>query len=111
MSYCNESNYLNTPLFQEKLLFQYPNTYTLWSLNGVAECLLAFDCLCGATVMVTEHLLAYYRRFQMSTRLRQSFPNIYWTPTVTVELERGLPNVHQPLRVSAELERGLENVY
>ena len=31
--------------------------------------LLAFDGLCRARVRVTERLLAYYRRFRMSTRL------------------------------------------
>ena len=61
---------------------------------GVAELLLAFDSLCGATVKVTERLLAYYRRFQTSTGLLQSSPNIYQTPTVAAELERGLPSVY-----------------
>ena len=40
---------------------------------GVAKRLLAFDSHCGATARVTECLPAHYRRFQMSTRLLQSF--------------------------------------
>ena len=31
----------------------------------------------GATARVTERLLAHYWRFRTSTRLLQSFPNIY----------------------------------
>ena len=57
---------------------------------------------------LTECLLAYYRHFQTYTRLLQSFPNIYYTPTVTAELERGLLNVYLPSTVFAELKRGLE---
>ena len=47
----------------------------------VAERLLAFDSLCGARARVTEHLLAYYRHFRISTR-------------VTAELKRGLVNMY-----------------
>ena len=43
---------------------------------GVAEYLLAFDSLCGATARVTEPLLAYYRRFRTSTRLLLSLQNL-----------------------------------
>ena len=72
------------PLFQEKCLisvfqaFEHPRL-KLYSnirtptprgaLTGVPERLLAFDSLCWARVRVTEHLLAYYRRFRTSTRL------------------------------------------
>ena len=59
---------------------------------GVAECLLTFYSLCGATARVTERLLAYYRRFRTYTGLLQSFPNICWT--VIAELKWGLPNMH-----------------
>ena len=45
--------------------------------TGVAEHLLAFNSLCGATARITKRLPAYYRCFQTSTRLLQSFPNIY----------------------------------
>ena len=45
----------------------------------VSKHLVAFDSLCGATSMVTKHLLAYY----------SCFLNIYWILTVTVELEWG----------------------
>ena len=57
-----------------KLLFQYPNTFTLRSLDqGRRRCILAFNSFCGATARVTEYLLAYYRCFRMFTRLLQSF--------------------------------------
>ena len=57
-----------------KLLFHYPNTFTLRSLDqGRRRCLLAFNSFCGATARVTEYLLAYYRCFRTFTRLLQSF--------------------------------------
>ena len=68
-NYCIPS--IRTPTFK----IQYLNTFTLRSSNRVAEPLLAFDSLCGATTRVTEHLLTYYRCFWMSTRLLQLFPS------------------------------------
>ena len=62
--------------------------------TGVAERLLAFDSLRGATARVTKRLLAYYRRFWTSTKLVQPIPDIYYTPTLTAELERGLPSMY-----------------
>ena len=44
---------------------------------GVAERLLAYDSLCGATTRVTECLPAYYRRFRMSTGLYSRFLDFY----------------------------------
>ena len=88
--YRNVSNNLNRPIiiptppsvsrkniiiaFEHPRLFQYLNTYTLWSSNGGV---LAFDSLSGAAARITERLPAYYRRFGTSTRLLQSVPNIY----------------------------------
>ena len=58
------------PLFQEKWCIRTPTLRV--ARTGVAKCLLAFDSLCGARARVTEHLLAHYRRFWMSTRLLRS---------------------------------------
>ena len=61
------------------MLFQYPNTYIATphgAQTGVAECLLAFDSLCGARVRTNERLLAYYRRFRTSTRLLLSLQSL-----------------------------------
>ena len=82
------SNYSNTPLFPGKndviivfQAFEHPHYYSniqtptpCGAQIGVAERLLAFDSLFGATARVTKHLLAYCRRLRMSTRLLQSFP-------------------------------------
>ena len=71
------------------------NTYTLQNLNGGHRVSTSLrQSLQSYTVRVTECLLEYYRRFQMSTTLVQSFLNIYLTPTVTEELKWGLPNVY-----------------
>ena len=97
-----------------KLLFQYPNTYTSRSSNGGCQTSTSLRQslhLCRATARVTGCLLAYYRRFRTYTRLLQSFPNTYQTPTVTAKLEQGLLNVYQPSTVSVELKWGLPNVY
>ena len=61
------------------MLFQYPNTYIATPRGaqmGVAERLLAFDSLCGARVRANKRLLAYYRRFQTSTRLLLSLQSL-----------------------------------
>ena len=70
-----------------KLLSQYPNTYIATprgAQTGVAECLLAFDSLCGTRARVTERLLAYYRRFQTCTRLLLSLPHACYIYTLIV---------------------------
>ena len=87
--YRNESNNSNRPIiiqtppfsrkniiiaFEHPRLFQYLNTYMLWSSNGGV---LAFDSLSRAAARITERLPAYYRCFGISTRLLQSVPNIY----------------------------------
>ena len=64
------------------------------TLTEFTERLLAFDSLYEARARATKRLLAYYRRLRTSTRLLQSFQNIYWTPTIPAELERGLPNMY-----------------
>ena len=70
----NDSPSVQTPTFEINI-----RTPTLGGAQmAVDECLLAFDSLCGATVRVTKHLLAYYRCFQTSTRLLQSFPNVHY---------------------------------
>ena len=75
------------PLFQEwlivvfqafenphlKLLSQYRTPTPCRAWTGIVKCLLAFDSFYGGTVRVTQHLLAYYRHFPMSTTLLQSF--------------------------------------
>ena len=75
------------PLFQErsivviqafknpylKLLFQYPNTYTLRSLNRCCQMPTNLWQFLRSNIWVTERLLAYYRHFPMSTTLLQSF--------------------------------------
>ena len=42
------------------------------------------------------HIVPYWSRKNSDTKCHelQSFLNIYWTFTVTMELERGLPNVY-----------------
>ena len=145
--YCNESNYSNRPIiwtspFQDKcliivfqasehprlkLLFQYPNTYTLQSSNGGR----------WASTSLRQSLRSYSEGYWTSSSILQAFPNIYWTTTViseylpdsycccrartgvakrvlaltvSVELKKGLPNVYYSSTFFAELERGLPNV-
>ena len=115
------------PLFQErlivviqafknpylKLLFQYPNTYTLWSLNRDHRMSTSF----------WQSLRSYIEGYWMSSSILQVFSNVYYLLTTTVfseylldstvnsEIEQELPNVYQPSTVSAELEQWLPNVY
>ena len=77
-----------------KLLFQYPKTYTLQSLNRGCRTSTSLRQPLWSYSESYRHLLAYYKCFQTSTRLLQSFPNIYYTSTVTAELEQGLPNMY-----------------
>ena len=44
-------------------------TPTIYHVYTPSIVLLAFDSLCGATAKITKHLLAYYSRFRISTRL------------------------------------------
>ena len=98
----NYSPSVQTPPFE--IYYSTIRTPTLGGAQmAVDECLLAFDSLCGSTVRVPEHHLAYYRCFQTSTTTSK-------TPTFTAELERELANVHYPSTVSAKLEWGLSNV-
>ena len=70
INYCIPS--IRTPTFYSNIWTPTPCR----AQTGVTERLLAFDSLFGATVRVTKHLPAYYRRFRTSTRLLQSFLNI-----------------------------------
>ena len=56
-----------------KLLFQYPSTYTLRSSNEGHQTSTSLR----QSLWSYKGLLAYYRHFRTSTRLLQSFPNIY----------------------------------
>ena len=56
-----------------KLLFQYPSTYTLRSSNESHQTSTSLR----QSLWSYKGLLAYYRHFRTSTRLLQSFPNIY----------------------------------
>ena len=93
INYCIPS--IRTPMFEIITGIPMSNTYTLRNLNGGHRVSTSLrQSLRSYTVRVTECLLAYYRRFQTSTTLVQSFLNIYLTPTVTEELKWGLPNVY-----------------
>ena len=67
MTYCDESNNSNYPIILTlKFEIIIPISEYLYTpcgaRTGVAEHLLAFNSLCGATSRVTEHL-RYYSRF------------------------------------------------
>ena len=67
---------INFCILNTHIWHYYSNIRTLTPCGAwtrVVERLLAFDSLSGATVMVTEHLLAYYRHIQMPTWLLKSF--------------------------------------
>ena len=91
INYCIPS--IQTPTFE--IVIQYPKKATKClltlrqslrsyskgyrissSIPDIFEGLLAFDSLCRATARVTECLLAYYTRFQTSTRLLLSLRSL-----------------------------------
>ena len=72
-TYRDESNNSNHPIIWtlkfEIIIPISEHLYTpCGARTGVAEHLLAFNSLCGATARVTERLLTYYSRFWISTR-------------------------------------------
>ena len=55
-----------------KLLFQYPNTYTLRSSNGWG---------CWTSTSLRQSLRSYSEVYQTSSSILQAFLNVYWTTT------------------------------
>ena len=73
ITYRDESNNSNYPIIWTlKFEIIIPTSEHLYTpcgaRTGVAEHLLAFNSLCGATARITKRLLTYYSRFWISTR-------------------------------------------
>ena len=77
--------------------------------TGVAECLLAFDNLCGARARVTEHLLAYYRRFRMSTRLLLSPRSSNGGCQICTSLKQSLRSSNRRCQMCTSLRQSLRS--